>query len=473
MKQSDIFDLRSALQFLNSSAQKIDIIDTRLSTCGEISKHFAYKGAGTPNFHNENPTNPTIYCNPNDCDIPILIGFFNDRNNTIKMAGLEVNNTARGFSECINNDFPPITISNPPCQENVVTNNIDVLQHLPILTYTSKDAGPFITSGLAYCSDPITGEEDVTIHRFCVQNKDTLSMYLVPGRHIGSFLAKAKELEQPLPITINIGFDPSIYVISSLTYPTTPLGFNELNVAGSIRGKGIEVAKAITVDAKCIAHSEFVIEGYIPYNEYVAENKNEQNGYSLPEFLGYIGKAQPSIPKIKITGITYRNNPIYQTFIGPGAEISNILALPTEASIYKSIREGITDKIINCYCPTSGGGKLLAVLQFKKTSNHDDAVIRQAGLAALSAFHELKNVFLVDDDVNLTSEKEILWAMTTRFQGTQSTISIPNLSGHPLDPSQNSDFSIHNSVEGSTFKTIFDCTVPFRMRQSFERASYD
>jgi 4-hydroxy-3-polyprenylbenzoate decarboxylase len=343
---------------------------------------------------------------------------------------------------------------------------------LPILRYTNSSAGPYITMGVVYAQDPETGEEDITIHRLCVQGKDTLTIYLIPGRHIEIFYQKAKKMGKPLPITISIGVDPAIYLASTFSYPVTPLGYNELHIAGALRKNGVKVAKAVTNDAKSIAYSEIVIEGYILPDE-MPENTKCVDGDSLPEFLGYIGKAQKSLPIVKVSALTYRNNPIYQTIVGPGSELSNLCGISTEASLYKCIKESVTDKIQNCFCSHSGGGKLLAFLQFIKDSTIDDAKTRQAGIAAFAAFHELKHAFLLDDDINILDERDVLWAMTTRFQGSHSIISIPNLNGHPLDPSQSPEFSSENPIEGTTYKTVFDCTVPYKMKDKFRRVSYD
>jgi 4-hydroxy-3-polyprenylbenzoate decarboxylase len=470
MNQANVYDLRSALKILSNS-EKIEIIDRELSTDCEIAAHYSKYGAGIPNRHNPNPGPPVIYKNVRNHSMPVLIGLLNSRAACAQMLGLDCAKVGSELSQFVMNDYPPKLVKNPPCQENQITANIDIMGTLPVLTYTKDSAGPYITMGLVYAQDPETGEEDITIHRLCVQNKDTLTIYLIPGRHIEIFYQKAKKMGKPLPITINIGLDPAIYLVSTFSYPVTPLGYNELYIAGAIRQNGIEVAKAVTNSAKCIAHSEIVIEGHILPDE-MPENPADTTGHSLPEFLGYIGNAQRSLPMVKITAITFRNNPIYQTLVGPGAELSNLCGIATEASLYKCIKESVTHKILNCYCSHSGGGKLLAFLQFRKDSPYDDAKTRQAGIAAFAAFHELKHVFLVDNDVNILDERDVFWAMTTRFQGAHSLISIPNLNGHPLDPSQSPEFAAVNSMEGTTYKTVFDCTIPFKMKEKFRRADY-
>ena len=100
-----------------------------------------------------------------------------------------------------------------------------------------------------------TGESDVTIHRLCLQGSDLISMYFVPGaRHLDVFRQKAEAAGKPLPISISIGVDPAIEIASCFEPPTTPLGFNELSVAGAIRKRPVELAPCLTIGEKCIAH---------------------------------------------------------------------------------------------------------------------------------------------------------------------------------------------------------------------------
>ena len=84
---------------------------------------------------------------------------------------------------------------------------------LPAPTNTPIDAGPFFCLGLVLASDPEDASlTDVTIHRLCVQERDELSMFLAAGRHIEVFRKKAEEAGKLLPVTINMGLDPAIYI---------------------------------------------------------------------------------------------------------------------------------------------------------------------------------------------------------------------------------------------------------------------
>ncbi|MCP5915925.1 UbiD family decarboxylase, partial [Klebsiella pneumoniae] len=91
-----------------------------------------------------------------------------------------------------------------------------------------------------------TGESDVTIHRLCIQGPDEISMYFVPGRHLDTFRQKAEAAGKALPISVSIGVDPAIEIGACFEPPTTPLGFDELSVAGSLRNRAVELVNCLS-----------------------------------------------------------------------------------------------------------------------------------------------------------------------------------------------------------------------------------
>jgi 4-hydroxy-3-polyprenylbenzoate decarboxylase len=250
------------------------------------------------------------------------------------------------------------------------------------------------------------------------------------------------------------------------------LGYNELAIAGGLRNTPVGLVDCVSVEQKAIAHAEIVIEGYIVPDKRVVEDQNTGTGHAMPEFPGYNGVANPSLPVIAVTAITTRRNPILQTLVGPGEEHTSLAGIPTEASIFTALEAAMPGFVTEVYAHTSGGGKFLALLACNKTSALDDGRARQAALIAFGVFSELKNVILVDADVDVFDSDDVLWAMQTRMQGDIDIITIPAVSGHVLDPSQSPDYNPSLPARGTTAKTIFDATAPFRLRAKFERAHF-
>ena len=380
--------------------------------------------------------------------------------------------------DAVKNAIAPVVVdkAKAQCQEVVhlaTDEGFDIRKLIPAPTNTPEDAGPYVTLGMCYASDVETGESDVTIHRLCLQSKDEISMFFTPGaRHLGAFREKAEALGKPLPISISIGVDPAIEIASCFEPPTTPLGFNELSIAGAIRGKAVELAPCVTIDENCIANAEYVIEGELLVGARVREDQNSNTGKAMPEFPGYTGPANAELPVIKVKAVTHRVNPIMQTCIGPSEEHVSMAGIPTEASILDMVERAMPGRVQNVYAHSSGGGKFIAVIQFKKTVPSDEGRQRQAALLAFSAFPELKQVILVDEDVDIFDTNDVLWAMTTRMQADVDIVTIPGVRCHPLDPSNDPACSWSIRDHGIACKTIYDATIPFNQKARFQRAKF-
>ena len=160
---------------------------------------------------------------------------------------------------------------------------------------------------------PDTGRSDVTIHRLCIQSKDELSIFFTPGaRHIGAMAERAEELGQRLPISVSIGVDPAIEIASCFEPPTTPLGFDELSIAGALRGEAVKLTNCLTVKERAIANAEYVIEGEVLPGIRVREDQNRNTGYAMPEFPGYTGAASDQCWIIKVKAVTHRVQDVYK-----------------------------------------------------------------------------------------------------------------------------------------------------------------
>ena len=474
-----VTDLRSALDLLRTIPGQLVETDVAVDPAAELSGVYRYVGAGGTVRRPTKVDGPAMVFHniKGHPDASVAIGILSSRERVAKLFGCKKEELGHLVRKCAENPIEPVVVPGPyPCQEVVhraEDPDFDLFCLIPAPTNTPVDAGPYITLGMCYATHPDTGRSDVTIHRMCIQGKDELSIFLQPGsRHIGAMAERATELGRPLPISVSIGVDPAIEVTSCFEPPTTPLGFNELSIAGALRGKPVELCPCVSVQENAIANAEYVIEGEILPGEHVQEDQNSHTGYAMPEFPGYPGKASGECWRLKVKAVTHRKNPIMQTCIGPSEEHVNMAGIPTEASILGMIEKALPGKVLNCYAHRSGGGKYMAVLQFQKTVYTDEGKQRQAALLAFSAFPELKHVILVDEDVDIFDSSDVLWAMNTRFQGNEDIVTIPGVRCHPLDPSSSPEYSDSIPNVGVSCKTIFDCTVPFRLKDRFRRAEF-
>ena len=475
----EVIDLRSALELLESIPGQMVHTDVEVDPSAELAGVYRYVGAGGT-VARPTKTGPAMTFEnvKGHQGAKVVIGLLASR----KRVGYLLNSKPEklGFMmrDAVKNAIAPVVVdkAKAQCQEVVhlaTDEGFDIRKLIPAPTNTPEDAGPYVTLGMCYASDVETGESDVTIHRLCLQSKDEISMFFTPGaRHLGAFREKAEALGKPLPISISIGVDPAIEIASCFEPPTTPFGFNELSIAGAIRGKAVELAPCVTIDEKCIANAEYVIEGELLVGARVREDQNSNTGKAMPEFPGYTGPANAELPVIKVKAVTHRVNPIMQTCIGPSEEHVSMAGIPTEVSILDMVERAMPGRVQNVYAHSSGGGKFIAVIQFKKTVPSDEGRQRQAALLAFSAFPELKQVILVDEDVDIFDTNDVLWAMTTRMQADVDIVTIPGVRCHPLDPSNDPACSWSIRDHGIACKTIYDATVPFNQKARFQRAKF-
>jgi len=478
VEKKKITDLRTVLELLKEENELVET-DVEVDPNGELAGVYRYVGAGGTVMRPTKLGPAMIFNNIKEHPgAKVVIGILADRKRVAKILGQKPEKLGWFLKDCLNNLIPPVTVERKeaPCQEEVYLASdpdFDLRKLIPAPTNTPVDAGPYITMGMCYATHPETGVSDVTIHRLCIQGKDELSIFFTPGaRHIGAMAECASKLGIALPISISIGVDPAIEIGSCFEPPTTPLGFNELMIAGAIRNEPVKLVQCVSIDEKAIANAEYVIEGEILPNVTVREDNNTNTGYAMPEFPGYNGAACNNCSVIKVKAVTHREKPIMQTCIGPSEEHVNMVGIPTEASIIDLVEKAMPGRLMNVYAPSCGGGKYMVVMQLKKTVPSDEGRQRQAALLAFSAFSELKHVILVDEDVDIFDMNDVLWALNTRYQGNLDTVFIPGVRCHPLDPSQSPEYNAAVKERGISCKSIFDCTVPFHLKGKFKRAQF-
>ncbi|WP_107660742.1 UbiD family decarboxylase [Nocardia suismassiliense] len=472
-----ITDLRSALDRLRRFPGQLLETDHPVDPAAQLAGVYKRIGAGGTV---QRPTRlgPAMIFN-NLTGYPgsrVLVGLMASRERVGILLDTPARRLTQRMADAIGAAQGPVFVGpdQAPCQEVVHRADdpdFDLRTLLPAPTNTPQDAGPYFCLGLVLGSDPDLGT-DVTIHRLCVQGRDEMTIFFAPGRHIDEFRRRAEEAGRPFPISVNMGLDPAIPIGATFEAPTTPLGYDELAIAGGLRGRPVELADCVSVEQKAIARAEIVIEGYILPDVRMAEDCNTHTGHAMPEFPGYDGPANPALPVIKVTAVTTRRDPILQTLVGPGEEHTSLAGIPTEASIFNALHAAMPGFVPEVYAHTAGGGKFLAILACDKKSAFDDGRAHQAALVAFGVYSELKNIILVDTDVDIFDTDDVLWAMQTRMQGDIDIITIPGVAGHVLDPSQHPGYNPALPAKGTTAKTIFDATAPYHLRESFERAQF-
>lgn len=478
---SEKYDLRKVLDEIKDVPGQYHETDKEIDPDADLAGVYRYIGAGGT-VQRPTQEGPTMMFNnvKGFPDSRVLIGLQASRKRVGLILHHDYKTLGQMLNEAVSHPVKPVEVTKAeaPAQEVVhlaTDAGFDIRKLLAAPTNTPVDAGPYITMGVVYGHSPNGEQEDVTIHRMVLEDKDTIGMYIMPGgRHIGAFLKEYEAQNKPMPITINIGLDPAITIGATFEPPTTPLGYNELQVAGALRQQPVDVVKGVAVDAKAIARAEWVIEAEILPNTKMQEDINTNTGFAMPEFPGYNGTANPAVNVVKIKAVTHRkDHPIVQTTIGPSEEHVSMAGIPTEASILSLVDRAIPGKVKNVYNAPAGGGKLMTIMQIHKDDEADEGIQRQAALLAFSAFKELKTVILVDEDVDIFDWNDVMWTINTRFQADRDIMVLEGMRNHPLDPSELPEYDpARIRVRGMSSKLVLDGTVPYTMKDKFKRASF-
>jgi len=265
-------DLRSALSIAENNGDLIRIerpLSVHLELVGEYLKH----AGGTPMPQPTRVGPVVLFENVMRAGSPkgvpygiqVAVGVVASRKRVARYFGVPVEKIPFRMLEALQKPVVHKTVSEAPCQEAVIRENINLIEQLPIPTMSYDSAGPTITEGLMRGVDPETGEGDVTFHRIFIMGRDKITALMGPTRHIKLMQLKAEKKNEPFPVSINIGLDP-FSTISAGIYPPTGAGVDELDVAGALKGSPVEVVKCRTVDGEALANAEIVLECEIQPN---------------------------------------------------------------------------------------------------------------------------------------------------------------------------------------------------------------
>jgi 4-hydroxybenzoate decarboxylase len=335
-------------------------------------------------------------------------------------------------------------VDRPACQEVVLDKGFNLLELLPLFRVNQHDGGFYLSKASVVTKDPddpdSIDKENVGIYRVQVLNADTLAMQGLAFHDIAIHIRKAEERNQPLPIAVCLGVAPMLSFVAS-----TPLEYaqSEYKYCGALDGEPLELAKTTDGFLDVPAGAEYVLEGEVLPRVRVPEGP-------FGEFPGSYSGARKQVV-IKVKRVTHRTDPIFENlYLGrPWTEIDTLMALNTCIPLYKQIRETMPEvKAVNAIYQHG----LTVIIA---TESRFGGYAKSVAFRAASTPHGIsyvKNIILVDGDVDPFDLNQVMWAMSTRIRGAQDVIVIPGTPGMPLDPG--------SEPPGMGVKVIIDCTTP-------------
>jgi 2,5-furandicarboxylate decarboxylase 1 len=378
----------------------------------------------------------------------VLGGLFATRKLVALGLGVPQNQMLERYLTLEDQRIPPELVSTGPVKEIKWTGSQIDLSKIPIVTHASRDCGPYVTIGVQVGKDTDSGVRNLSIHRMLLLGKDRLSLWAPADHHLGRMVLKAEEKGRGLEVATAVGVDPAIVVASQ---SKVPYGIDEFHVAGGLRGAPVKLIKCETIDVEVPAFAEVVIEGVTVPGERVADGP-------YGEYPGCYSEAKQA-PVVKVTAITMRHNPIWQTALTgmPVTENHTLIEYGNAAVVYREVKKIVPEvKAINL---TPGGTfRHHVVVSIKKRAENEG---RNVILGLLSLGIGLKQVIVVDDDIDPFDPMQVDWALATRMQADKDVIIIPRIACSTLDPSV--------PEPRVTAGLGIDATAPMKDRWRFEK----
>ena len=369
---------------------------------------------------------------------------FSTREKMAKAMNIQVADIAKHLDKARAHPVPTVFTEKPDFRYQV-TDDVDMLS-LPIPKYFPEDGGRYITAGVIIAE--FEGQRNMSFHRMMIMDKNHLAVRLVP-RHLFTMHKLAKKAGKELDIAICVGVCPCALLAAATSLD---FGVDELEVASAIRqsvsGAPMAVAKTdngITVPA----NADYVFEAKL-----TLETADEGPFVDITGTYDHIRQE----PVIRVERMWTCRDPVFHLLLPGGYEHYLLMGMPREPMMFKTVRQAVPRT--HAVRLTEGGCCWLhGVVSITKNKEGDGM---NAIMAAFTGHPSLKQVIVVDEDIDIFDDRQVEWAVATRFQGNRM-LRVPDAAGSSLDP----------STSGTTWKVGIDATMPLGKEKDYRRAVLD
>jgi UbiD family decarboxylase len=324
----------------------------------------------------------------------------------------------------------------------ITGNDVD-LTKLPFHPQHAFDGSCYLSSAIDYVVDPATGRRNVGCRRLSLRNRYETGTNVTAPSDLKRIYTACVARGQKLPVTFTVGAHPLDFFAATTRQPG-----DELALVANFRGEPAPVVKSLTNDIMVPADAEMTLEGYLDERGYV-----EPEG-PYGEYMGYYGAIHMD-PVFHCTAITMRSDVLHHTLLHGSAFVldqtdsANISAMRVEADAMKILKATVRELVAVYLRAVSGGANTLRVSI--KQRSYGEA--KQAIAALFGGIMRLKHVYVFDEDIDIHDDRQVDWAIGTRFQADQDMMILQGILGMTMDPSLNG--------RRTGAKSGFDCTRPF------------
>jgi UbiD family decarboxylase len=318
-----------------------------------------------------------------------------------------------------------------PVNQIVLTgSDIDVTAY-PSPKFWPGDGGRYIGTGdITFTRSPDTGRINVGVYRQMLHGPNRIGLYCSPGKHgrldRDAWWAQGK----PCEVVAAYGIDPVLFMVGAQVFSADE---SELDVAGGIMGRPIELTEAEFVSLPIPAHAELVIEGVLHAGD------TEMEG-PLGEFTGYYGNVRGPQPVIEVKAVHSRKSPIITAALMatyPSCEIGAYYAIMRSARILDDLQRIGVPGVVSAYShPAAASGWGMVIVSLKQQYAGHAAQVLALTAQCPAASYYTKWIIAVDDDVDPTDFDQVMWALSTRCNPSDDLDILRNTWSTGLDPSQ-------------------------------------
>ncbi len=335
----------------------------------------------------------------------------------------------------------PRSVRTGPCQARILEGADVDLAALPVQTCWPEDAGPLVTWGLVITRGPERERQNLGIYRQQVIGRNRLIMRWLSHRG-GALDYQAWQQAhpgEPFPLAVALGADPAT-ILAAVT--PVPDNLSEYAFAGLLRGSRTELVSCKGSKLEVPSTAEIVLEGHIAPNDMAPEGP-------FGDHTGYYNEVE-EFPVFTVDRITMREDPIYHsTYTGRPPDEPAILGAALN-EVFTPILQRQYPEIVDFYLPPEGCSYRMAVVSIRKQYPGHARRVMMGIWSFLRQFMYTKFVVVTDDDVDIRSWEDVVWAMTTRMDPARDTLIVENT---PIDYL---DFA--SPVSGLGSKIGFDAT---------------
>ncbi|MCH2441722.1 MAG: UbiD family decarboxylase [Candidatus Thalassarchaeum sp.] len=326
-----------------------------------------------------------------------------------------------------------VEAENAPVFEN--TQNVVDLTKLPIPWHYKEDRGRYQSASVIIAQ--YDGIRNMSFHRQFLRDKDHCVSRFVP-RHLRTMTDKARANGDEIDIGVVNGPDATVLLAAAMSFTHN---LDELNVAAALHqrlhGKPLELV-TLSNGIQVPADSEFAMEARITLAD------DDEGPYV--DITGTVDDVRQE-PVIEYDAVHHRDAAIFHALIPAEIEHRTLMGLPRTPTIKAAVNEVV--QCTDVYMTDGGSGWLSAVVAIEPQNDGDGI---KAIHAALDGHRSMKQVTIVDADIDCSNPTRVEWALMTRWQPDKDTVILSGQKGSSLDPSRGED--------GLTSKIGIDATLP-------------